>query len=267
MNIRSIKKYLYELLESRNEEDPFNRWFNFTFLFLIFFNTLTIALDTIKTLDESSRYVLFVSDLIVTYIFLVEYIARLWTSTCNPNYRHPLWGRLRYALTPFMLIDFFAIIPSLLPLFIQFDLKFMRIIRFLRIFRLLKLTRYSGSVELMLRVVKGKKEELFITVFLSLLLLIISSFFMYLLEHDAQPEAFPNVLATMWWGVVTLTTVGYGDTYPITGLGRLLGAIIAFLGIGLFALPAGIIGSGFVEEVNKKKQKNMVCPHCGKPID
>jgi len=136
----------------------------------------------------------------------------------------------------------------------------------MRIFRLFKLGRYSSAMKTMARVLRNKKEELGITIFIVLLLLIIASSLMYFVENPVQPEVFSSIPAAMWWGVETLTTVGYGDVIPQTALGKALGMVIAILGIGMFALPAGILGSGFFEEVQSKRRESEVCPHCGKEI-
>ena len=121
------------------------------------------------------------------------------------------------------------------------------------------------------RVLRTKKEELLVTVFVTFLLLMLASATMYYLETDAQPEEFPNIVAAFWWGIATLTTVGYGDVYPITATGKILSAIIALLGIGLVALPTGIVSSGFMEEIQSSRQGNSTrrstyCPHCGKKL-
>jgi voltage-gated potassium channel len=116
-------------------------------------------------------------------------------------------------------------------------------------------------------VLRSKKEELLVTIFAGVILLIIASSLMYYVERDAQPEAFKSILSSMWWGVATLTTIGYGDIYPITALGRFLGSLIAVMGIGLFALPAGIVASGFATELQNKARHPHICPHCGKDID
>jgi len=123
--------------------------------------------------------------------------------------------------------------------------------------------RYSESIKLFGKVLRAKKEELFIVVFAVFILLIISSSLLYYVEYEAQPEIFSNIPAAMWWGVATLTTVGYGDIYPITPAGKFLGAIISLLGIGLFALPAGVLSAGFIEEIRKIKEPVKTCPYCG----
>lgn len=140
--------------------------------------------------------------------------------------------------------------------------------------RVFKLNRYMDSMGVLSRVLRREKEQLLITVFMTFLLMLIASSMMYYLENKAQPEAFPNIIASFWWAIATLTTVGYGDVYPVTGLGRILSGIIALLGIGLVALPTGIISSGFLAELEDQKKKDqapkerihIICPSCGTHI-
>ncbi len=171
------------------------------------------------------------------------------------------------------LIDLAAILPFYLPMIINLDLRFLRILRLTRIFRILKINRYTESLEMIKVVLYKKKEELGVTTFVTFLLLLFSSSLMYYIETEAQPEAFPNIIASFWWGVATLTTVGYGDVYPITVIGKILSGIIALLGIGLVALPTGIISSGFMDEMNQKRKsereykKKNYCPYCGEELN
>jgi voltage-gated potassium channel len=142
--------------------------------------------------------------------------------------------------------------------------------RLFRLFRVLKLARYSESLQTFIDVLRLKKEELVLMFFAILILLVISSSLVYEAEHEAQPDAFASIPAAMWWGIVTLATVGYGDVYPETDLGKLIGSIVVILGIGLFALPTGVLASGFAEVLARKKEKHrmktMRCPHCGRYI-
>jgi voltage-gated potassium channel len=134
----------------------------------------------------------------------------------------------------------------------------------LRLFRLFKMGRYVESLNTLDDVVKSRKEELLVTVVMILMLLLFSSSLMYVVEHEAQPDKFPDIPSALWWGVVTLATVGYGDVFPVTPLGKFFGGIIAFLGIGMFALPTGILASGFAEEVRRRRLKEAhCCPNCG----
>ena len=149
------------------------------------------------------------------------------------------------------------------------DARFVRVIRVIRIFRVLKLVRYFRALRLLGHVIADRKEEL-VSIFLVLLILLaLSSSLMYLVEHEDQPEVFTSIPATMWWSIVTLTTVGYGDTYPITALGQTIAAVIAILGIGMFALPAGLLGAGFVDALaaHRSEDSERRCPHCGELID
>ena len=172
------------------------------------------------------------------------------------------------------IIDLMAILPFYLPLLLPVDLRFLRILRLTRLLRLLKVQRYSKSLQLIGIVLKKKKEELIVTVFVTFILMVFASTLMYYLESDVQPDQFPNIISAFWWAIATLTTIGYGDVYPVTGWGRLLSGIIALLGIGLVALPTGILSSGFIEELSRQKSKDIekseqykYCPYCGKRID
>ncbi len=152
---------------------------------------------------------------------------------------------------------------------IKVDLRFLRILRLTRVLRVLKVNRYNNSLNLIWTVIKEKKSELVVTGFVALLILIFASFIMYNVEGPAQPDAFPNILSAMWWAVATLTSVGYGDIYPITGLGKIISSFIALLGIGLVALPTGLISAGFISKIenNKPDSETKKCPHCGEIIE
>ena len=184
-------------------------------------------------------------------VFTVEYGLRLWTCTENPRWRGagPLVARLRYAATPMAICDLLAVLPFYLAMLVAIDLRFLRVFRLLRI---LKLTRFSPAAETLAAVVNNERRALFSALVLMLTLLTIASSLMYLVEKDIQPEAFGSIPAAMWWGMATLTTVGYGDVTPMTPLGKLLGAGIAILGVGMFALPAGILASGYAQEIKKR---------------
>ena len=234
-------------------------------LSLIFLNVAAVILESVQSVQDRWGLYLAYFEIVSVWVFSIEYVLRLWSCTEEERFRHPIIGRFRYITTPAAIIDLFAILPFLLTS--QFDARGLRILRMLRLFTLAKTGRYYRSVRLLGRVFISKKEELMITFSLLIFMLIITSSFMYAVECHAQPEAFASIPHTMWWAVATLTTVGYGDVAPITGMGRFLGAIVAIIGIGLFALPASILGSGFMEEVNKARVKKVVCPHCEHKFD
>jgi voltage-gated potassium channel len=206
-------------------------------------------------------------DLCSVGIFSVEYVLRLWTCTRNPRFQGPLAGRLRYIVTPLAVIDLLAVLPFYLPLILPFDLRFVRAVRLVRISRLLKVGRYSEALKLFGKVLRAKREELVTAVFVLLILLVVASSLLYYAEHDVQPDKFSSIRSAMWWGVATLTTVGYGDVFPLTSTGKFLAALISLLGIGFFALPAGILSAGFVDEIRRRKEAAKRCPKCGATLE
>jgi voltage-gated potassium channel len=265
--IKRIKSYIYELLDASIIETRLERNLNIFLMGLIFLNVLAVILETEESLFLRYKNYFHWFEVISVAIFSLEYLLRLWSWTENEKYKQPFWGRVKYTFTPMALIDLLAILPFYLPMFIPIDLRFLRALRLFRIFRLLKVSRYVKSLRTIKNVFIEKKEQLLITVFSVLILLVFSSSLMYFVEREAQPDKFTSIPAAMWWGMATLTTIGYGDMYPITTLGKFFGGFIAFLGIGLFALPAGILASGFAGEIQKKNQKEINCPHCGQSID
>lgn len=167
--------------------------------------------------------------------------------------------------SPYALIDLFAILPFYLPVVIG-DHGAARMLRVFRLFRLLKITRYTKSTALITGVFRRKSRELAITGLVMGIWLVFVSTLMYYVERDAQPETFSSIPAAIYWGVITLTTVGYGDVVPVTPVGRALGGLIALLGIAIFALPAGIFASGFAEELAARRRGTQYCPHCGEEV-
>ncbi|MDD5065472.1 MAG: ion transporter [bacterium] len=268
--IKKLKIRIFNILEGRDPEDRPARLFQVFIMSLIILNVLAMILETVQQIWLRYKLYFHIFDVFSVMVFTLEYMLRIWTCPLNKRYKHPIKGRMRFILTPLALVDLLAILPFYLPMIFPFDLKFIRVIRLLRFFRLFKMARYSDAVVTLVNVLKAKKEELGITIFVVFTLLILSSSLMYFIEHSVQPKAFSSIPASMWWGVSTLTTVGYGDVYPQTPMGKLLGAVIAFLGIGIFALPTGILASGFAEEIQKKhakeKKRGGICPHCGKRI-
>lgn len=253
---KKIKTIIYEILETSESSNLYSLADDVFITCLILINVAAFIASTSPRLSPEHTSLLANIEIVSSLIFTIEYILRLWVSTVDRRYSHPLWGRLKYALTPLSLIDLISILPFyFLLLFPSFN--FVNLIRVLRLLRLLKMSRYSDSLRTLGVVLYAKKEELIATAFAVFILLIFASSVMYFVENEAHPETFASIPDAMWWGVVTLTTVGYGDIYPITPLGKFLGAILAFLGIGIFALPAGLIAAGFSEEVQRRKQEKM----------
>ncbi len=253
---KQLKTILYEILEVSDSTNFYSLADDIIITFLIVLNITAFIASTSPSFSLGYKLLFEYIEVISSLVFTLEYVLRMWVCTVDCKYSHPIWGRLKYALTPLSMIDFISILPFYLLLLFP-NLSFVYMISILRLLRLIKISRYSESVRTLGAVLYRKKEELLATAFAVFILLIFASSLMYFVESSAQPKSFGSIPDAMWWGVVTLTTVGYGDIYPITPLGRFLGAILAFLGIGIFAVPAGIISSGFSEELQKRKQEKM----------
>jgi voltage-gated potassium channel len=259
----TIRKWAYNLLEPSATGSRAAKSVELLLIMLIFLNILAIILESVK--DVNAEYGDFFHELekFSVIIFTIEYFLRLWTAPENPKYHRPIRGRLKYASTTMAMIDLLSIVPFYLS-FLTFDMRFIRIVRLFRLIRVLKIARYLKALHIIQAVLRERKEQIVLSIMFIIFLLVMVSTLMYYVEHEAQPELFSSIPETMWWGIETLTTVGYGDMIPITTPGRILGGMIAILGIGLFALPAGILSSGLTEHLHggsKKKLKR--CPHCG----
>lgn len=259
----SLKIRLWLILEGSAESGKIGRICNLFLAFLILVNVLCAIISTVD--GVFARFSRFLSgfELFSIFIFSVEYILRLWACTASARYKRPFLGRLRYVFTPVAIIDLVAILPFFLP-FVQGDLRTFRLLRLLRLLWFAKLGRYSTAVKELSTVFRSRKEELLLAFGLTVMLLLASSSILYFIENGTQPDKFSSIPATMWWAVSTLTTVGYGDIYPVTPFGKFFAGITAFLGVGLFALPTAILGSAFLEIAQKKRTR--ICPHCGKEL-
>jgi voltage-gated potassium channel len=260
----NLRKRVREIVDVAKPGDSLSRDFDIFIVTLIGLNVIALILESVKDIRAFSPRLFSIFEFVSVMIFSVEYIGRVWSSVEISKYHKPISGRLRFMMTPLAVVDLFAILPFYLP-FTGIDLRFLRIMRMMRIFRVAKLGRYSQSLQMLQRVIMIKKEQLICSLFILLLLVIVAASMLYYAENGVQPEVFSSIPASMWWAIATLTTVGYGDVYPVTGLGKLMASIIAVLGIGMFALPTGILGAGFVEEMSQR-QKPSRCPHCGKEI-
>ena len=261
-----MKKRVYEILEKAQKGDTASLIFDWFIMSLISLNVLAVAMATVQSLSSQYSNFFRVFEIVSIIIFTIEYILRMWSCTVNEKYKHPIFGRIKYLITPFAIVDLLAILPFYLQRLIPVDLRFLRALRLIRLFRVLKMARYNNALATLKNVILKKREELIVTVFTVFIFLILLSSAVYLVENPVQPEAFPDIPTAMWWGVVTMTTVGYGDIYPVTVWGRIFASIVSVLGVGLFALPAGFLASGFSEEMRKGKKKKIICPGCGREI-
>lgn len=265
--MHTLRLNVYRILEtSSGKRRGVSLVFNIILITIISLNAVAIVLHTVPDYNRQYRRLFSDFEFFSVFFFTIEYLLRIWVCVENEKYHHGFWGRIRYLVSASSIIDLLAIFPFYFTLFAT-DLAIVRILRLFRIFRLFRISRYSHAFRLIQRVVTDKKEELILSMTFVIFMLIIISSIMYYVEHPAQPDKFSSIPATMWWGVSAMTTVGYGDIHPITPLGKFLGGLAAIIGIGLFALPTGILVSGFTEQIRSQKPSiKQHCPHCGREI-
>ncbi len=271
--VRRFKLWINRLLNPGDDDSHLVD--NFIIL-LIAANVLAVIFQTEPTLETEYKGFFYNFELISTIIFTMEYVCRMWVCTLDKRYQGGIKGRLRYAITPMALVDIIAIAPFYLQ-FIKMDLRIARAIRLMRLVRILKMGRYAHAVKTLTNVIARKKEELTMVTFMGVMVLVLCASLIYFTEHGAlndKGEAignFSSIPESMWWAVVTLTSVGFGDVVPSTGVGQFVGAIICVLGVMMVALPTGILASGFAEEIREQRRGKDsdifgFCPHCGEQL-
>jgi len=265
--MNAFKKYVYQILD-HNRKETGSKALGYFLVVLIIGNVFTLIFSTVKEYNDIYGELFLDFELFSIVVFTIEYILRLWVSNLDQQYKGGFSGRLKYFISTLAIIDLIAILPFYLHLIGLIDLRVLSMLRISRMLRIFKLKRYVHSLQIIWKVITGKKEEIFIAIFIIFFLLIVSSSLVFIAEHDAQPDKFSSIPATMWWGIATLTTVGYGDMTPVTAMGKIFGAFTAVFGIAIFAFPAGIISAGFTALLQKEKKDNIkICPHCGEKID
>lgn len=270
MAYKKIKQRTFEIIETANDGDTASKIFDIFIIILIVLNLVMVIAETFN-IPENWKSILNYAETISVIIFTVEYLLRVWTSDLLYPNKASFKVRIKYIFSFMALIDLLAILPFYLPLFIPIDLRVLRALRVIRLLRIFKINRYTNALNTIGQVFKNKASQLISSIMVVGLLMIIAAVLMYNIENSVQPEAFSNALEAMWWAVATLTTVGYGDVYPITAAGKILATIIAFLGIGMVAVPTGIITAGFSELIksneNQEDDEKNYCPYCGHKID
>ena len=248
----SLRHRTFEIVEEAAPGDRPSRLFDRFLIVLITLNIAAVVLETVPSLHDRFGAEFLAFEIISVIIFTIEYVVRIWVAPEHPSLkRHgPLFSRVRYALSFGALIDLVAFLPFYLAIFLGADL---RVLRVLRLLRFLKLMRYSSALMTLQRVFYDERRALLASLLIMFGLLIISSTAIYHAERHAQPEAFGSIPAAMWWSLATLTTVGYGDIVPVTLYGKLIGGVVMLFGLGMFALPLGIIAMGFSQEVNQRQ--------------
>ena len=251
MTSAPIRRRVFELLELGSLAGRQAAIFEAFMVLLIVSNVVVVAMETVPSLWAQYETSFVIFEAISVAFFTVEYFARLWVSVERQNgetigYKQ----RLKYMLSPLALIDLFAILPFYLTPFVAADLRVLRVFRLLRLF---KLVRYSPALSTVGRVIFAERRALAAALVVMAGLEITAATLMYIVEHNVQPEAFGSIPQALWWAVATLTTVGYGDVVPITALGKFIGGAVMIFGLAFYALPIGIIASGFSDELHRRE--------------
>lgn len=251
MRRRTLRQRVFEVLERPTRGDRLGWNLGIVLIALIVASVLAAALETVPTLFARHMRAFHLFDVFITLVFGVEFLARLW---CAPEGQPELTAaqaRLRYLRSPMAIVDIVAIAPMMLTLLWPIDFQLARALRLIRIY---KLTRYSPALTELVEVIREEADTLFAAFSILGVMLVFAATGAYMIEHKAQPEVFGSVPAAMWWAIVTLTTVGYGDVVPVTPLGRVFGGVITLIGVGMAALPAGIISNGLANHLRTRRE-------------
>lgn len=245
------KKRIFDIIQIGQRDDFVSRAFDFFIVIVIFVN---IAILIVETFDEAIEYasVLHLVEMATIIIFGIEYLLRIWTA----QYLYPETGRAKAVVRFLVSFDGIVDLCTILPFFFLSGFIALRMLRVVRIFHLFRINSHYDSFNVITSVLVEKKNQIISSVFIILVLMLASSLCMYSAEHEVQPEVFNNAFSGIWWSMSTILTVGYGDIYPVTILGRLMAIVISFLGVGAVAIPTGIISAGFVEQYTRLQSQN-----------
>ena len=247
-----IRDRIFQLLEKAQPGDTASLVVDRGLAFMIVANVIAVTLETVDEIYQAYAPAFTLFEIISVIIFTIEYLLRIWVSASNNASRFdaPFRRRLSYMLSPSGMIDLLAILPAFLPFFTSVDLRWLRILRLLRMF---KISHYSSALEDFFSAIYHERTAFAGALYLFCVTLFLSSALMYLVEHSAQPEVFSSIPETLWWSLITLTTVGYGDVAPITAIGKVIGGITAFMGVCVVALMTGIVASAFSSQVSRRQ--------------
>jgi voltage-gated potassium channel len=248
---RTFRQQIYSMLNEDAYSGDIQHIIDVALVGLIFFSVVAVVTESVESIHEVMEFEFHYFDRFSVFVFSLEYVLRVYTAVENPATPKPVLGRIRYMVGPTQIIDLLSVLPFYLTLFVQIDLRFLRVMRLLRI---LKLTRYSTAMTTVIEVITEELPSLGAALFVLMLITIFSASVMYLVEHEAQPDKFTSIPEAMYWAIITLTSIGYGDISPVTPLGQFLTMIMACVGLGMIALPTGILATGFNEKLRKRAE-------------
>ncbi len=253
MESPSARRRVYQVLEVAHHGDRLSRGVDVALIALVAGNVAAVMAESVEPLHRAHRGLFDVFESVSVAVFSVEYFLRVWSAAERAPGEAPAWReRLRWVLSPMALADLAAILPFFLSAVVGLDLRFLRVLRLLRIF---KLTRYSGSLTLLLEVFRSQRRAYVASLFVLMMVLVVAASGIYLVEREAQPAAFGSIPTSMWWALVTLTTVGYGDVTPITTWGKVFAGGVTLVGVGVVALPTAILASGFLTIAQRNHER------------
>lgn len=256
----SARSYFFHILHRPAPTHRVGRYVNYFLTFVILVNCAAVALETVPSIYQSHQDIFYWLEAASTGIFIVEYLARIWVCVEQTRFSRPAWGRLKYMFQPLPLLDLIVIATYLAPV----DLRFLRIFRLTRLLRVLNLEEFERSFQAIAHSLGRRKNLLVVSVAAMLTVAYCFAALLYMVEHPVQPEQFSSIPETIWWAIITLTTIGYGDITPVTTLGKVLSGGIVLVGIGVFALPSAIVTASILDAGVDRRTH---CPHCGKNVE
>ena len=252
--INKWRKRMFEIVEVATPEDKASRAYDLLNMITIVINLIVSLAYTFETVRLKYGRALITLEMITVVFFAMDYLLRLATAKFRYKQRSEIRAALKYILSASGIIDLLSFLPYWLPIFFPSGAVAFRMFRIVRIFRLFRINSYYDSLNVITEVITSKSQQIISSVFIIIVLMTASSLCMYSIEHDAQPHVFTNAFSGIWWAVSTLLTVGYGDIYPITDVGKIFSIVITFLGVGVVAIPTGIISAGFVDQYTRIKR-------------
>lgn len=256
--LTKMRRKVFNIIQLNEQSDRRNKVFDLFILILIIINTSLIIIETFDGVASELKNIFHYIEIFTVIVFTIEYLLRIWTANYLYPNKKPFIARIKFVFSPMAILDLLAILPFFIPFIFPSSFLVLRTLRVLRLFRLFKINRYSSALSMLARVFKKKSPQLVTSMLVLFILIMISSVLMYEIEHQVQPEVFQNALSTLWWSVVTLTSVGYGDYVPITMAGRLLGGTVSLLGVALIALPTGILSAGLIDDMSERKAAEIL---------
>ena len=252
-NLNRVRAKVFNMVSTGVVDQPINKLYDILSIVALILNLFAAFAITFDYMEEHYKGLLLAIEAVTTFFFAVDYVLRLFTAKELYPKLSEKDSVIKYIFSFAGLVDLLSFLPYYLPVFFPAGTTVFRLFRVARILRLFRINSYYDQLNVITEVLSSKKQQLTASVFIILILMMASSLCMYSVEHDAQPEVFQNAFSGIWWSVSTLLTVGYGDIYPITIAGKMLGILISFLGVGMVAIPTGIISAGFVEQYQKLK--------------